>query len=402
MQPVLVDNYPHVMIYEVAEKSYFYQLGPAILQLDLKGVVDFFLKDDNLEEIMYNGPAYPIRIYHKKYGFCDTNVRINEIAAKSLIDEVAALNQKTITPQNPTLDGTLMDGSRVNITIPPASYGGSTITIRKFTQKILNIIDLMRSNVLTSEVAAFLWTVVEGLSFKPSNIIFAGGTGSGKTTTLNALLMFMPIDSRIITIEDTMELRLKQGNVVRMLANEEQGVTMDALLNNALRMRPDRILVGEVRGPEALTLFNAMNTGHEGCMGTLHANDVRHVLVRVTSPPMNVPENLVSALDLVVMQERVSTLSGHFRRITEVTELSGAEEGNIRFNTLYKWNPSKNKLLETGIPSKLRTRISQAAGISIKEFDKVLKKRIKVLEKLLKNKADTETVMQAISDNRFK
>ena len=182
---------------------------------------------------------------------------------------------------------------------------------------------------------------------KGKTIMISGGTGSGKTTALNSFIMFIPNEFRIVTIEDTLELKIEQPNTVRLESKAEAHVTMDSLLKNALRMRPDRILVGEVRGPEAVTLFNAMNTGHEGCMGTLHANSARETIIRVTNPPMNVPYALLSSLDLIVMLKKIATPQGPLRVISEISEIAGAMQGNVRFNILYHWDPTKNKIIPT-------------------------------------------------------
>jgi len=217
------------------------------------GVLDPLVNDELLEEIMVIGPKRPVYVFHRKYGMMK-----------------------------------IPDGSRVNATIPPASVDGSTITIRKFRKDPYTVLDLISFGTMSPELAAFLWLAVDGMGAKPANILVSGGTGSGKTTTLNVLATYIPAHERIITIEDTAELNLPLEHWVRLEARppsiEGTGeISMDVLVKNALRMRPDRIIVGEVRHKEASTLFTAMNTGHDGCMGTIHANSAEETMVRIMS-----------------------------------------------------------------------------------------------------------------------
>ncbi len=200
----------------------------------------------------------------------------------------------------------LEDGSRLNATIPPASPYGPTLTIRKFLKNPLTIISLIKNRTINPRVAAFLWMCVDGLDYKPANLIVSGGTGSGKTTFLNALAVFIREGTRLVTIEDTTELQLMHEHIVRLETippgrDGTMEISMDTLLKNSLRMRPDRIIVGEVRGSEAVTMFTAMNTGHDGCMGTLHANTAKETATRLMSPPMNVAPIMLTALDLLVV-----------------------------------------------------------------------------------------------------
>ena len=189
----------------------------------------------------------------------------------------------------------------------------------------------------------------------------------------------MPQNHRIITIEDTFELKLVHDHVVRLQANVY--TDMDMLLKNSLRMRPDRILVGEVRGKEAQTLFMAMNTGHEGCMGTLHSNSAKELIDRVTHEPMNVPALLLKELNIVVILRRVNEASGKSRRVvSEIVEMVGSEGGKPLVNKIYQYDFSKNTLSRTGVPSRCRENIASTVGISVKEFDGVLKARAEVIK----------------------
>ncbi|MEM2192777.1 MAG: ATPase, T2SS/T4P/T4SS family, partial [Candidatus Hadarchaeales archaeon] len=183
----------------------------------------------------------------------------------------------------------------------------------------------------------------DGLGVKPANLIISGGTGSGKTTTLNAAVNFVPARERIISIEDTAELQLPHKHWIRLETRppnvEGKGeITMNDLVKNTLRMRPDRIVVGEVRGAEAHTMFVAMNTGHDGCMGTLHANSASETISRLMEPPMSVPAIMIPALDLIIMQNRIyHRQKGSIRRVTEVAEITGVEEGQPQLSRIFKW-----------------------------------------------------------------
>ncbi len=236
------------------------------------GMIDQLVRDDKLEEIMVIGAMQPVYVFHREFEMMPTNIEFytdNEI--QDLINKIAREVGRRVDISAPLLDARLPDGSRVNATIPPASVSGSTLTIRKFKAEPYSMIDLINMNTMTSEVAAFLWLAVEGMGTVPANILIAGGTGSGKTTTLNVLASFIPPRERVISIEDTAELNLPLKHWIRMEARppglEGKGeITLDILTKNALRMRPDRIIVGEVRHDEAFTLFTALNTGHDGAL----------------------------------------------------------------------------------------------------------------------------------------
>ncbi len=236
------------------------------------GLLDPLVRDDNLEEIMVIGTNKPVYVWHRRFYMCKTNIVFKEDREiLNIIERIAREVGRRIDQQSPLLDARLPDGSRVNATIPPISLEGPTITIRKFKKDPLTIIDLIKYGTMNTDVAAFLWILVDGLGVKPANILVAGGTGSGKTTTLNSLAMFIPPGERVISIEDTAELQLPVEHWIRLETRpanlEGKGeVTMDDLVKNTLRMRPDRIIVGEVRGEEARTMFTAMNTGHNGAL----------------------------------------------------------------------------------------------------------------------------------------
>ena len=353
-------------------------------------LLEFLLNDDQLEEIMVIGTKKPVYVNHRNYGNCKTNLVFDtDEEIVRIIEKIAASVGRRIDKSTPLLDARLSDGSRVNATIPPISLDGPTLTIRKFRSQPLTVVDLIEFKTLNIEVAAYLWLVVEGLGIKPGNILAAGGAGSGKTTTLNVLCSFIPETERVITIEDTAELTLPVEHVVRLETRppnvEGEGeVTMDDLVKNTLRMRPDRIIVGEVRGREARTLFTAMNTGHDGCMGTVHANSAKETLIRLTNPPMEVPEIMLPALDLILMQNKIYHEDRTLRRITEVAEVVSDEHGKIRLNNVYVWDPKKDDLVPTGTPSVLKQKIARLKGISMEELEAELRRREKVLSWMVK------------------
>jgi len=351
------------------------------------GKLDPLVRDDNLEEIMVIGSNKPVYVWHRRFNMCKTNIIFrDDREILNIIERIAREVGRRIDQQSPLLDARLPDGSRVNATIPPISLDGPTITIRKFKKDPLTIIDLIKYGTLNTDVAALRWIFVDGLGVKPANILVAGGTGSGKTTTLNSLAMFIPPSERVISIEDTAELQLPIEHWVRLETRppnvEGKGeITMDDLVKNTLRMRPDRIIVGEVRGPEARTMFTAMNTGHDGCMGTIHSNSARETIVRLESPPMNVPRIMIPALDIIIMQIRYhSRKKGTIRRITEIAEVSGIEGESIQLNKLYKYDPAKDELIETGVPSRFMNILAQHTGLNLTELEIEKEKRKLVLE----------------------
>ena len=233
--------------------------------------------DEDLEEIMVNGFNKSVFVTHRRFGNCKTSLIAEERGFVSqLINRVAATVNKQFNESHPLLDARLPDGSRANATFSYATPFGHTLTIRKFTRIPLSIINLIESRTISSELAAFLWCMVEGFGIYPMNMIITGGAGSGKTTFMNILASFIPFKERILSIEDTVELDLGQReNWIQMESKpairDLLPISMDDLLKNSLRMRPDRLLVGEVRGEEAQTLFVAMDTGHRGILGTLQA-----------------------------------------------------------------------------------------------------------------------------------
>lgn len=318
-----------------------------------------------------------------------------------LIDSMARQINRRIDKESPILDGRLSDGSRINATIPPVSADGPSLTIRKFKKDPLTIIDLINFKTISLELAAFLWMCIDGYGVKSANAIISGGTSSGKTTTLNALSSFINPKERIITIEDTLELQIPHEHVIRMETRpsnvENKGeLNMNDLVKNSLRQRPDRIIVGEVRAEEAITLFTALNTGHSG-FGTLHSNSARETITRLTTEPMSVPKIMIQAIDFIVMQKRIYTPSGvSFRRISEVAEVVGIENGVVQLNKIFEWNPENDTIENVSVSSKTLSQIAALSGRSLYEINKEIENRELVLKHMVNHNLHTVNEVNAV------
>lgn len=307
------------------------------------GIIQSLLDDPDISEIMVNGPN---KIYVEKKGkLVKTNIKFaNNQEVMKLIEKIIFPLGRRIDRDSPTVDARLPDGSRVNAVIPPVAVDGPGITIRKFQKEKLGIDQLVEYNSLTPQMAEFLRACV----MARLNIIISGGTGSGKTTLLNVLSGFIPEVERIVTIEDAAELNLQQDHVFRMETKPtdiegKNSVTIRDLVKNSLRMRPDRIVVGEVRGGEALDMLQAMNTGHDGSLTTLHANTPRDGLSRLETmcmmsgmelPIKVIRQQIASAIDLIVQQSRLKDGS---RKVTAITEVAGMESDTIVMTDIYRY-----------------------------------------------------------------
>lgn len=356
-------------------------------EINGNGPLTELLKDKDITEIMVNGP-------HEVYIEIDGRVRKDEsvsfINDEHIVRTVQRLIQplgRTIDSANPMVDSRLSDGSRINAVIPPLSVKGPIVTIRKFRDDMVNIDELLRIGTLTNEMAKFLEASVKG----KLNIIVCGGTGSGKTTLLNILGCFIDNIDRIITIEDAAELKLHQEHVISLetrtvsygVGNE---VTIRDLVRNALRMRPDRIIVGECRGKEAFDMLQAMNTGHDGSLTTIHANGVIDALNRLETlvlmsgleiPIRAVREYIVNAIDIVINIERMSDGK---RKITNISEIIGLKDGEIILNPIFEF-------VQSGLTD--TKEVSGSFKMSNKKpriLDKITKRGINMLDDLYKDK----------------
>ncbi|MEE8168697.1 MAG: ATPase, T2SS/T4P/T4SS family [Candidatus Hydrothermarchaeales archaeon] len=358
-----------------------------IYQVLSLGQLTPYMWDESLEEIMVIGKEQPVYVFDKETGARATDSYLDEEETRAIIERIARYSGRTVNATAPLLDGRLQDGSRVNATLSAVTPKGSTITIRKFGVEPLTVLHLLRYKTLDPKLTSFLWLAVEGLDKLPANIIIIGGTASGKTTTLNALSSFIPEDKRIVSIEDTLEISIRHKHWIPMESRppdrEGNEISMDMLLKNALRMRPDRMIVGEVRAEEALTMFTAMNTGHDGCMATIHANSARDALIRLQGHPMNVPSMMLPALDLLIAHRRY-TENGKLKRIVfEVVELAGREKDTFLTNTLFSHDPRTGKLDLQLMNGRYIQELSTITNLSLKELDHEMYKRELVLELML-------------------
>jgi pilus assembly protein CpaF len=352
------------------------QIGDSVLGL---GPLEPFVRDPEVTEIMVNGWD---TIYVERAGkLYWTGTKFHdEQQLRRTIDKIVAKVGRRVDEASPYVDARLPDGSRVNAIIQPLSIDGPSLTIRKFASDPYQAEDLVEFGTFTSPVARFLEACVRGRV----NIMVSGGTGAGKTTTLNVLSSFIPDDERIITIEDAAELKLQQPHVVRLESRppniEGRGaVTIRDLVRNALRMRPDRIVVGECRGAEALDMLQAMNTGHDGSISTIHSNSPRDSLSRLETitmmagmelSPKSIREQVSSAIQLIVHQQR---LKDGTRRLTHVTEVEGMEGEVITLQDLFTFDFSagmddegkfRGRLKSTGLRPKFLERMAER-GVTV-------------------------------------
>lgn len=338
------------------------------------GPITPLLNDPEVSEVMVNSWNMVFVEKRGKLEITDVKFQDNE-HVMHIIERIVAPIGRRIDESSPMVDARLPNGSRVNIIIPPLSLNGPTITIRKFSEKPFTVNDLIRFGTFSPEVAQFLKACVESRL----NIVVSGGTGSGKTTTLNVISSFIPQDERIVTIEDAAELQLHQEHIVRLETRppnvEGKGaITIRDLVRNSLRMRPDRIVVGEVRGGEALDMLQAMNTGHDGSLTTGHANTPRDMLSRLETmvlmsgmdlPVRAIREQISSAVDLIVQQSRMRDGS---RRITHITEVVGMEGDVVTMQDIFLFREEgrdnmgriMGRMAPTGIKPKFMEKLSKS------------------------------------------
>ncbi len=310
------------------------------------GPIEPLLSDPSISEVMVNGPYL---VYIERNGKIEETTVTFEDAdhVMNLIDKIVAPIGRRVDESSPTVDARLPDGSRVNIVVPPLALGGPTITIRKFRQQVFSLEELAGFGSIPTQLIEFFNSTVRARL----NIIVTGGTGSGKTTFLNALSSLIPVNERIVTIEDSAELRFNQPHVVSLESRppnlEGKGqVAIRDLVINALRMRPDRLVVGEVRGGEALDMLQAMNTGHDGSLTTAHANSPKEAISRLETmvmmagmdlPVEAIREQVAGAINIIVHQSR---MQGGPRKITQVTEVLGVKNGKVELEDIVEFKQS--------------------------------------------------------------
>ncbi len=372
------------------------------------GKIEPILHDHMVEEISCDGTNIPLYLWHREYESIPTNIIFEtDEELENFTRKLAYATGKNVSVSNPIVDSSLPDGSRINMTFGrEVTKRGSTFTIRKFKADPITVIDLVKFNTLSSDVAAFLWYAVE----KRMTTLVAGGTASGKTTTLNTLASFITPGQKIVTIEDTAELNIPHDNWISSVSRESftgvrtGDITQFDLLRAALRQRPDFIIVGETRGKEAYTLFQAMATGHGG-FSSIHADSVEATITRLTSDPMNIPNDLIAnTLDVVILQLKLRINGKSARRIMQITEIAGMDKDSkdIIFNDVFKWDPETDQHQQTG-KSLILEKIASDYG---EPFDKItyeINKRKNVIEWMVNNdirkhKDVTSTIMEFYAD----
>ena len=366
------------------------------------GNVELFLADDALEEIVINSAKEPVWVYSKKYGWLKSNVTLeSEETVQNLASRVARLVSREITSAEPLLDAHLISGDRVNATLFPISTAGNTMTIRRFSRTPWTVVHLMDPKVKTLQldIAAFLWLAME----YELSMIVAGGTASGKTTALNALMPFIPPNHRVVSIEDTRELNLPSFlhwvplNTRPANPRGEGAVTMLDLMENSLRMRPDRIVVGEVRRKEeAEVMFEAMHTGHS-VYGTFHAERAYQVVKRLTNPPIDIPKTVLESLHLILVQYRNRRTGA--RRSLEIAEILVTEGKEPEINVLYKWDAKSDTVKPVSKSQRVMEEIEMYTGYTEQEIQDDLKEKETVLNWMFNNQIkDVESVGKVVSD----
>lgn len=327
------------------------------------GLLDSIIKDDNITEVMINGPSH---IFIEKSGRLiqlDQTFE-DERQLEDVIQKIVGLAGREVNQANPIVDTRLPDGSRVNVVLPPISMKGATVTIRKFSKTPMTVEQLLKYGSITQEVAHVLELLVRA----KYNIFISGGTGSGKTTFLNAVSNFIPKDERVITIEDSAELQITGvDNLVSMETRNANtsgsgAITIRDLIKSSLRMRPERIIVGEVRGGEALDMLQAMNTGHDGSLSTGHANSTHDMLSRLETmvlqgaeglPLEAIRQQIASAVDIII---HLSRLRDKSRKTMEISEILGYENGVIQVNPIYQFVEDENSTVSKVSGKLVRTQ----------------------------------------------
>ncbi|MEM4312170.1 MAG: type II/IV secretion system ATPase subunit [Nitrososphaerales archaeon] len=351
------------------------------------GKIDVMMKDPMIEDISCNGKGLPIYIWHRLYESIPSNVIFEtDEELDSFIIRLAYRSGRMISMAKPMLDASLPDGSRIQLTLGThVTKHGSTFTIRKFKADPITIVDLINFNTITSDIAALLWYIIENRY----GVFVCGGVASGKTTMLNALSSFIRPDYKIITIEDTPEIQLYHKNWLRSVTRPSAGaataeIGLFDLLKAAVRQRPDYIIVGEIRGEEAYTLFQAMATGHLG-MATMHAESVSSAIHRLENPPMNIPRTLLSHLNLITVQARIEREGRPARRTLTVTEIIGIDPttNEILTNEIFRYDPKTDTYRYSGRCYTLESLIRRYA-IPPQEAKRQIQMRKELLDWLAK------------------
>ena len=352
------------------------------------GKLDALMKDPMIEDISCVGADTPVFLYHRKYSNIETNITFEEEELNEMVLKLSQLTGKSISFGFPIMNATLPDGSRLETTLgKEVTTRGGTITIRKFREEPFSPSELIKYGTFNVEIMAYLWLAVEN----NKSIIFVGGTASGKTTTLNAISLFIPSESKIISIEDTREITLFHKNWIPGLVREtfsgqeSQSIDMFELLRSALRQRPEYLILGEVRGKEAYALFQAMSTGHT-TYSTMHASSAQTAVNRLLHEPINIPLMMLSALDIMVVQVLRQVGRKRVRRMETLSEFVGIDSttGNISIQELYKWNATHDTIEKSGT-SKVLEYIMNNRGWGMDQLRKDQENRMTVLQYMVDN-----------------
>jgi flagellar protein FlaI len=353
------------------------------------GPIDVLMTDEMIEDISCDGPGIPLFIYHKKYESMRSNIIFRtDHELDTFVIGLAQRCGKHISVAEPMLDATIPDGSRLQATLArEVTTRGSSFTIRRFRANPFTPPDLLRVKTMSSEMLAYLWLAVE----QGESIVICGGTACGKTSTLNAILLFIPSAMKIITIEDTREINLPHENWIAGLTRGGFGargsdgklageIDMYELLRAALRQRPQYLIVGEVRGVETYTMFQAMATGHT-VYSTMHADSVKSMVYRLENPPINLPRILLSSLNIVIIQAQVKVGKGIARRIRNIVEIVGIEPetNELITNTVYVWNSADDNFTYNG-HSFLFERIMTMKNMTAAQMKEEFKRRVEIIE----------------------
>lgn len=383
-----------VSLHEISRERCLYYLDRDFIGY---GVIQAMMVDPNVEDVSCDGVGIPLYIYHRKYGSIRSNVAFDkEEELDSFVVWLAQKSGKHISVADPLLDATTPDGSRLNATLGKhVTKRGSSFTIRRFKENPFTPVDLLKFRTMSTDMMAYLWIATE----YGSSMLVCGGTASGKTTTLNAVLLFIPPQMKIVSIEDTRELNLPHENWIPALTREGFGgkstgggggtINMFDLLMAALRQRPQYLMVGEVRGKEAYVVFQAMATG-KTAYSTFHAEDVQAMVHRMENDPINLPRALMTALDIVLLQAQVKVGTKMTRRVKSLTEIVGMdpETGELITNSVYSWNPADDTFNFSG-HSYVYEKVRTIRNWSPREMEREVKRRVDILEYMKKMGVDS-------------
>jgi len=345
------------------------------------GKLDPLMYDPHIEDISCDGPGLPVFVYHEDYTDIESSIVYEAEELNNFVIQLAQRSGRHISVSDPMLSTTLPDGSRLELALgEEVTPKGSAFTIRKYAEEPFTPIDLLNYGTFNLQMLSYLWLAIES----NKSLIFAGGTAAGKTTSMNAVSMFIPPRSKVLTIEDTRELSLYHDNWLSSVTRERMGdkdITMYDLLRSALRHRPEYIIVGEVRGEEAITLFQAMNTGHT-TFSTMHADSVQTVINRLENEPINVPRPMVSSLDILCVQVLGRSQGERVRRARTLAEIEGIDQrtGELDYSTAYNWDATTDDFTQSN--SVLLEEIREERGWSQSELLRELRNRQQFLQYL--------------------